>query len=399
MDFDISGPEHVDDGAADQYDATDAVDTTGATEESGLGATFDRLDDDGDGIADRLEGTLDDGSFFVVEDYQQDGHADALWVDSDGDGNPDLAVTPNGDGSFNFKWDFAEDGSWASYETMSAQDVQAQFPELYEVLTTDVDPTAVDAVADYPPVEDGQIVGDPSQYSDDWFWQSFDGSCAPASVAMISAHYTGEDVTDVQFIEMANEQQLWANGSGEGNPGMYAEDACTLLNEAGIPAQVTYGSMDALDQALADGHGIMVAVDADEIWTGEGDDISDHMLAVAAIDYEAGIVYLSDTGTPDGDMEQVPLSVFEDAWEDSNYTMIECTQSAEEYQAEHGITDEPQTVTQPEPAPVEPTTEPSEPSEPVPGTPIDVEDTVVEVTQAPWLLLLINSGSLHPQPA
>ena len=393
MDFDTPGPDLVDDAATDQHGATEPAD------QDALGATYERFDDDGDGVADGLEGYLDDGSFFVVQDFQQDGQGDVVWVDTTGDGNPDLAVTPNGDGSFNVKWDFAEDGSWASYETLSAEDMQARYPELHEVLTTDVDPTS-DHLPEHPSVEDGQVVGDPSQYSDDWFWQSFDGSCAPASVAMIYSHYTGEDVTDVEFIEMANEQQLWVNGTGEGNPGMYAEDACTLLNEAGIPAQVTYGSMEALDQALADGRGIMVAVDSDEIWTGEGDDVSDHMLAVAAVDHEAGIVYLSDTGTPDGDMEQVPLAVFEDAWEDSGYTMIECELSAEEYQAEHG----PQTPPRPGSEPTAPASEPAEPTEPaepavpVPGTPIDVEDTVVEVTQSPWLLLLISTDSLHPQP-
>lgn len=383
MDFDISpdsGDPAVDDTAAGDYGAD-----TSAQE---LGATYDRYDSDGDGVSDSLAGYLDDGAYFEVLDYQQDGAGDLVWVDTDGDGSPDLMVTPNGDGSFNVKWDFDDNGGWESYTTLSAEEMQSQHPELHELLTAvDVDPDHV-YVPDYPSVEDGQIVGDPTQYSDDWFWQSFDGSCAPASIAMIYSHYTGTDVTDLEFIEMANDLQAWANGSGEGHPGMYPEDACMLLNEAGIPAEITYGSMETLDQALADGHGVMIAIDSDAVWSGQGDGQSDHMVAVASIDYDAGVVYLSDTGTPDGNMEQVPLEVFQEAWEASSCTMIECSVSAEEYQAEHGIVlDEPGTG----PA-VEPETEPQ-------GTPIEVEDTVVEVTGAPWLLLLISTGSLNPQPA
>ncbi|MCL2468319.1 MAG: C39 family peptidase [Micrococcales bacterium] len=385
MDFDVpqadSDPAVDDAGAGDGFGAPDPGDQSLAT-------TYDRYDTDGDGIADTLLGVLDSGVEFGVVDYEQDGHGDLVWVDTDGDGEPDIVVTPNGDGSFNVKWDF-HDGGWDSYTTLSAQEMAETYPELHELLTAvDIDPDHV-YVPEYPSVEDGMVVGDPTQYADDWFWQSFDGSCAPASVAMVYAHYTGTDLTDLEFIELANQMQCWANGSGEGHPGMYPEGAVALLNEVGIPAEVTYGSMEALDEALAQGHGVMVAVDSDEIWYGEGDDISDHMVAVAAIDHEAGIVYLSDTGTPSGNMEAVPIEVFVDAWEDSNFTMIECSVSAEEYQAEHGIVIEAAPEVSTELAAAEPVGEPQ-------GNPVEVEDAVVEVTKAPWLLLVINSGSLHP---
>jgi len=370
MDFEIIPPPDAD-------PALDAADDF-RPDSTTLGATYDALDTNNDGINDTLAGFLDSGAYFEVLDFDQDGQGDVVRIDTDGDGSADIMISPNGNGSYNVKWDF-HDGGWDSWTTLSAEEMQQTYPELYELLNTDVDPSHV-YVPDYLSVEDGQLVGDPAQYADDWFWQAFDGSCAPASVAMIYAHYTGQEVTDLEFIELANELQCWANGSGEGHPGMYPEGAVALLNEVGIPATVTYGSMEALDEALAQGHGVLVAVDSDAIWYGEGDDISDHMLAVAAIDYENGIVYLSDTGTPGGNMEQVPLSVFIDAWEDSNFTMIECGVSAEEYQAEHGIV----------------IGEPGDTDTEREGTPIDVEDSVVEVTRSPWLLLLINSGALHP---
>ena len=235
----------------------------------------------------------------------------------------------------------------------------------------------------FPEVVDGQIVGDPFQYSDQWFYQSFNGSCVPASVAQIYNLYTGEDVSDLDFVALANEVAGTHGGYGwivgpDGAPGLTPSAAVELLEAAGIPATVTYGSMDDLAQALAQGNGVMVAFDSGEVWYGEEveDNTADHMAVVAAIDYEAGIVYLSDTGNPDGNMEAVPLEVFVDAWEDSGFVMVECTQSVGEFQAANNITpahaaaDQAAAHTQ---------------------TP---EDTVVQVTSNPWAMLPINGTTL-----
>ena len=49
---------------------------------------------------------------------------------------------------------------------------------------------------------------------------------------------------------------------------------------------------------------------------------ADHALVVSGINSETGVVTLSDPGTPSGNEEQVPLSVFMDAWSASNYQML-----------------------------------------------------------------------------
>jgi LysM repeat protein len=43
---------------------------------------------------------------------------------------------------------------------------------------------------------------------------------------------------------------------------------------------------------------------------------------ITAIDETAGMVTLSDTGNPDGNEEQVPLSVFEHAWDEESGRMV-----------------------------------------------------------------------------
>ena len=46
------------------------------------------------------------------------------------------------------------------------------------------------------------------------------------------------------------------------------------------------------------------------------------MVVVAGIDTERGVVLLSDPGSPDGNLEEVPIDVFMDAWADSDNSMI-----------------------------------------------------------------------------
>ncbi|MCL2423458.1 MAG: C39 family peptidase, partial [Micrococcales bacterium] len=210
---------------------------------------------------------------------------------------------------------------------------------------------------------------------------SFNGSCVPASVAQIYNLYTGQNVSDLDFVELANQLDStgWIVGP-DGTPGLPADAAAQLLEAAGIHASTTYGSMDTLSEALAQGNAVMVAFDSGEVWYGEAveDNTADHMAVVAAIDYDAGLVYLSDTGSPDGNMEAVPIEIFIDAWEDSGFLMVECTQTVDEYQSAHGIT-----VGAAAEAPAE-------------GhySGMVAEDTIVQATSHQWALLPISGVTL-----
>ena len=362
MDFDIA-PQHdaLGDSSGDGYDGNDgggyAPYEVPPVAEPGI-EQVQAYDWDGDGINDSLTGYLGGIGSFDATDFDQDGTMDYLAIDTDGDGSYDVLITQNYEtGGYDIQWDSDGDGQLDSTHTVSAEDIQAASSDLWNLINEHYaplelggdpghhlgeDPQVVDPQVWYPEVSDGQVVGDPFQYSGEWFEQSFNGSCVPASVAQIYNLYTGENVSDQDFVALANEvagadgSHGWIVGP-DGTPGLTPKSAADLLDAAGIPATATYGSMDALDQALAQGDGVMVAFDSSEVWYGQETYQADHMAVVAAIDYEAGVVYLSDTGSPDGNMEAVPISVFQSAWSDSDYLMVECNQSVEEFQDANGI--------------------------------------------------------------
>ncbi|MGO4205013.1 hypothetical protein AB4Z09_25405 [Rhodococcus sp. TAF43] len=84
--------------------------------------------------------------------------------------------------------------------------------------------------------------------------------------------------------------------------------------------------MDDLAAKLADGYGVIAMVDSGELWTPAEeiveDNKPDHVLVVAGIDTDRGVMILSDPGNPDGTGLEVPIAQFEDAWADSGNTML-----------------------------------------------------------------------------
>lgn len=174
--------------------------------------------------------------------------------------------------------------------------------------------------------------GPKEEYTGHWFTQSADGTCVPASVAQIVAEYSGVEFTDESaFVEYAMEHGMFAGG--DISNGMSGDDAFRLMQATGIPVEMVKGSnIDDLEELVESGHGTMVFVDSGywdpgaEIvseWIGT-DEGADHCVVITEIDREAGVVYLSDTGTPDGNQLAVPLDEFEKAWAESNNTMITC---------------------------------------------------------------------------
>lgn|GEM_PF-1478545 len=343
---------------------------------------------DGDGINDSLVGYLDGVGAFDATDLDQDGDFDYLAIDTDGDGAYDVLILADGDtGNYLIQWDSDNDGTLDQGQMVTGADIAEASPQLWNLINEHYTPLDLPVAPEiwYPEVQEGCIVGDPFQYSDEWFEQSFNGSCVPASVAQIYNLYTGGNVSDLDFVELANQLGGAGGSTGwivgpDGAPGLPADAAALMLEAAGIPATTTYGSMDTLAEALAEGNAVMVAFDSGEVWYGEEveDNTADHMAVVAAIDYDAGLVYLSDTGNPDGNMEAVPIEVFIDAWEDSNFLMVECTQSVTEFQEANGIA-----VGSAAEAPADGH-----------GAGLVAEDTIVHATSHQWALLPISGTTL-----
>ena len=177
-----------------------------------------------------------------------------------------------------------------------------------------------------PAVDDGGIVGDPFGDAEHWFQQALNGFCAPASVAQIVSEYSGVHFPDESaFVQLASEQGLFSVGM-DGVPGMTPENTLTLLEQSGVPAGLQVGTTADLVQYLDEGRGILLFIDSGEVWEGEAveDDTFDHAVVLTGIDTERGVAILSDPGSPDGNLEEVPLDVFADAWADSQNLMIVC---------------------------------------------------------------------------
>lgn len=196
-------------------------------------------------------------------------------------------------------------------------------PDLDEPAAPAVDTGDAIAMPDEGPV-DGTY-GNTAAWTADWFYQEVDGYCGPSSAAQLVSEYTGLDISDPQqLVDRALELGLFVGG--DPTNGMTITSLEVLLEDQGVPCHLESSSMDDLAAKLDDGYGVIAMVDSGELWTpgaemGE-DDTADHVLVVAGIDTDRGVVILSDPGHPDGNGLEVPIDQFEDAWADSGHTML-----------------------------------------------------------------------------
>ena len=322
-------------------------------------------DTDGDGTVDAEAWSFADGTWQALIDVDGNGQPDVLAIDTNGDDVEDIQVWDNGDGTFTVLYDADGDGTFEVQNTFDQAELDARLPGAADLLhtqyagalpteptTAPTDPTTDPTTdpsdvgydptdAGYDPTVDGdQMAGDPVADSQYWFNQAENGFCVPSSVAMIVSAYTGEEIlSEEQFVALANDLGLF-NVDMEGTPSMTMDGALTLLEAAGIPAEMVVGDMNSLYDAVDEGRGVMLFIDSDEVWfdNGEGDHAPDHAVVITGIDREAGVAYLSDPGSPDGNMEVVPLSILEDAWEDSGYTMVVCDEPAPDFSGDAATT-------------------------------------------------------------
>ncbi|MFT3717045.1 MAG: hypothetical protein QM774_14190 [Gordonia sp. (in: high G+C Gram-positive bacteria)] len=235
--------------------------------------------------------------------------------------------------------------------------------------------------------------GNKDEYADHWFEQAVNGTCVPASVAQIVAEYTGEDIhSEDAFVQYAVDHGLYP---GDISGGMSMEAGVEMLDAAGVPATLETGSMDELDDMLEDGRGVMIAIDSgywdptqEAMDEASGTDAgADHCVVVTEIDEEAGVVYLSDTGHPEGNELAVPIDEFEEAWSESDFTMVVCDEPSPNL--DYPTTDDHDVVLEPDhvPAPQAPVA----PEEVVPhevpdhAGPLDL--VVRDLVDGPWAIL------------
>lgn len=170
------------------------------------------------------------------------------------------------------------------------------------------------------------VVGDPVNP----YLQQYSDTCAIKSQQIILQEY-GINVTEDELARMALENGWYNEG------GTLPADVGNLIQAAGIPvSRVDGANIYDLAEQLANGHKIIVGVDANELWKdGLGGiwewlrdlfvgEQANHALIVAGIDNtdpDNPMVLLTDPGT--GEVcKPYPLDQFMDAWSDSNHFMM-----------------------------------------------------------------------------
>ena len=180
-----------------------------------------------------------------------------------------------------------------------------------------------------------------SEYYNPNVQQQYPDTCAIKSQQLILEDF-GIDVSENQLIQTAHANG-WYDGGGT-NP----QDVGNLLNLAGIPVTKQDGAnVFTLVNELAQGHKVIVGVDADELWYNNsisekwmnwvndffGPQGGNHALIVAGIDTSDPNniqVIVKDPGSGD-DGKPYPLDQFIDAWADTHCHMVSTDLSAPEF--------------------------------------------------------------------
>jgi hypothetical protein len=181
-----------------------------------------------------------------------------------------------------------------------------------------------------------EMYGNPQQESAYWEEQSHPEDCVEMSTADVVGQLTGDEPTEQSITTLALDTPSDVHGGDIYSPtgGTYLQDAQELLSHYGVNSQYysdqsgSPSGLATLEKALADGGRPIVAVDGPRIWDAIGDNAgadpgqADHAVVVTGVDTQTGMVYLNDSGAPNGREEAVPIDVFMSAWSTSGHSMV-----------------------------------------------------------------------------
>jgi hypothetical protein len=197
-----------------------------------------------------------------------------------------------------------------------------------------------------PPSSEGTLYGDPGAAAPFWRYQQYDDDCVPMAVADVVGELTGHQPSERAIIKVAQSTPSTVHpgpiytkpkkrkpGSGtsfEDEPALlahYGIHAVDTDNESAAKTGVPTG-MKELEQDLAKGRKVIVAINSELIWrepvedkTPEGEPESNHAVVVTGVDTASGIVHLNDSGDENGRDEQVPIDIFIRSWASSDDEM------------------------------------------------------------------------------
>ena len=274
------------------------------------------IDTNGDGMADIV---VTETFVDLDHDSQPGYYSITEETDTDGDGLLDHTVfleDTDGDSFFDMiaEWDVGEYdmSDMESLEQLEASDAEA-YSEFGHFAPTDVD-------------MDG-IIGTPFESLDSWQVQS-DNTCA-----VVSQEFVLENLLDREFDE--GELRAIAEEHGWYDNGTSMEDVGKLLEYYGVDVeQSTENTLDDLRSSLLENNQIIVCLDADEIWSGQNEEMfgpgmdANHTVQVIGMDEsnpDDVKIIINDSGVTNGQGVMVPADLFVDAWEDSGCFMLEAS--------------------------------------------------------------------------
>lgn len=283
------------------------------------------VDHDGDGLAETTYAdTTGDGVIDTVAEFDPYTGASAVAADTDGDGLIDTYVADlDGDGLI----DQSHTETVVTDTTdAAADDTDGPFVDETDAAEEIVDESVTNdqAVTDDETADDG-VHGEPRADVEYHQVQPGPVDCLPTSVSMALSEITGTTVPADELVAMATEEGFMTDS------GMAAGDAVTLFENYGVEAEATSGTVDDLRAALDAGEPVIVGIDSADVYSGGGGPFdpgmeSGHAVVVTGIDNgPPGVLYINDPGFPDGAGVEIPLELFEDAWEDSENTMVVAT--------------------------------------------------------------------------
>ena len=182
------------------------------------------------------------------------------------------------------------------------------------------------------------ILGVPNAQADFWDMQEFADNCEPTAESFIIKQFGYDNISTNDFAYISN-----ANGWYQPGGGTNPEHLGDLKDLFGIDNHtVSNATIQDLASEIANGHGVIVGVRADQLWDqGPLQDLwnwladifgfdnpvdapADHAVCVTGIDMsdpDNPMVILNDPGHPNGQGAAYPLDRFMDAWENSDFVM------------------------------------------------------------------------------
>jgi hypothetical protein len=163
----------------------------------------------------------------------------------------------------------------------------------------------------------GGMHGNPAAAAPYWSEQQGDYDCGEMAVADVVGQMTGHAPTEAEITATAGDIRSVGHSGPIYTPSGRTSnvDLPVLLAHYGIQSTSGSNNITALEQALDQGHKVIVGVNDHTLWNAKGNRTQEnHFVVVTGIDTSAGVVHVNDSGIKAGRDEQVSLATFQQAW-------------------------------------------------------------------------------------